>query len=179
MYFFAWDKSPTSLVLIIKILSFCLFLRFFFTAYQMPYCQRRMIQKHPRSGKPHNLPDFLPHLRLVAMHLTVRTECFLFHKGTFLASESGIIRKFLTGRTHLSCRFVIFLMILPAVQPDHLFHDILFFLPLFFYFILFIHIVIRKFLPVLLSLPSRRSTGYGIPTPLRYRFFQPAHSSCR
>ena len=31
-------------------------------------------------------------------------------------------------------------MILPAVQPDHLFHDILFFLPLFFYFILFIHI---------------------------------------
>ena len=31
-------------------------------------------------------------------------------------------------------------MILPAVQPDHLFHDILFFLPLFFYFVLFIHI---------------------------------------
>ena len=99
-----------------------------------------MIQKHPRSGKPHNLPNLLPHLRLVAMHLTVRTECFLFHKGTFLASESGIIRKFLTGRTHLSCRFVIFLMILPAVQPDHLFHDMLFLLPLFFYFILFIHI---------------------------------------
>ena len=33
-----------------------------------------------------------------------------------------------------------FLMILPAVQPDHLFYDILFFLPLFFYFVLFIHI---------------------------------------
>ena len=89
----AWDKSPTSLVLIIKILSFCLFLRFFFTAYQMPHCKCRMIQKHPRSGKSHNLPNLLPHLRLVAMHLTVRTECFLFHKGTFLASESGIIRK--------------------------------------------------------------------------------------
>ena len=91
-----------------------------------------MIQKHPRSGKPHNLPDLLPHLRLVAMHLTVRTECFLFHKGTFLASESGIIRKFLTGRTHLSCRFVIYFMILPAVQPDHFFHNALFLLPLLF-----------------------------------------------
>ena len=89
----------------------------------MPHCKCRMIQKHPRSGKPHNLPDLLPHLRLVAMHLTVRTECFLFHKGTFLASESGIIRKFLTGRTHLSCRFVIYFMILPAVQPDHFFHN--------------------------------------------------------
>ena len=106
----------------------------------MPYRQHRMIQKHPRSGKPHDHSNLLPHLRLVAMHFTVCTECFLFHKWTFLASESGIIRKFLTGRTHLSCRFVIFLMILPAVQPDHLFHDILFFLPLFFYFILFIHI---------------------------------------
>ena len=36
-------------------------------------------------------------------------------------------------------------MILPAVQPDHLFHDILFFLPLFFYFVLFIHISFGEF----------------------------------
>ena len=143
MYFFAWDKSPTSLVLIICFYQFTLFymgfvffiiftLFFFHTTDQMPHCQHRMIEKHPRSGKPHDLPDLLPHLWLIAMHLTVRTECFLFHKWTFLASESGIIRKFLTGRTHLSCRFVIFLMILPAVQPDHFFHNARFLLPLLF-----------------------------------------------
>lgn len=148
----------------------------------MPYRQHRMIQKHPRSGKPHDHSNLLPHLRLIAMHLTVCTECFLFHKWTFLASESGIIRKFLTGRTHLSCRFVIFLMILPAVQPDHLFHDILFFLPLFStLFFLFISklFIPLPFLPFLLSLPLRRNTGCGTPTPLPDRFFQPAHSSCR
>ena len=148
----------------------------------MPHCKCRMIQKHPRSGKPHNLPNLLPHLRLVAMHLTVRTECFLFHKGTFLASESGIIRKFLTGRTHLSCRFVIFLMILPAVQPDHFFYDILFFLPFLFGFI---HLAIPllhhpvTLLPALMFSLSGRSITGDTPTQLRYRFFRLVHSSCR
>ena len=115
-----------------------LFLFFFFPAtYQMPHRQPRMINQHPRSGKTHDLPDLFPFLRFVTMHLTVRTERFFFHKWTLLTSLFCIIRKSLTFRTHLPFLSFFFRMFSSAVQPDHLFHYILFFLPFLFYFVHF------------------------------------------
>ena len=163
----------------IKILSFCLFLRFFFTAYQMPHCKCRMIQKHPRSGKPHNLPNLLPHLRLVAMHLTVRTECLFFHKRTFLTSQSGIIGKFLTDRTQSPCLPFFFHMMLSAIQPDHLVHNTLLFLSFLFYPIHLTQPLVSHSFPTALSSPAGRNITGGIPKPLRYRFFRLVHSSRR
>ena len=146
----------------------------------MPHRQPRMIQQHPRSGKTHNLPDLFPFLRVVAMHLTVRTERFFFHKWTLLASLFCIIRKSLTFRTYLPFLSFFFRMVFSAIQPDHLFYDILFFLPFLFRFI---HITIPlPLLSVILlqflrfSLEGRSITG-GIPTRLRYRFFRLVHFS--
>ena len=124
----------------------CSFLFLFFlfpTAYQMPYCKHWMIQQHPRSWKPHNLPDLLSHLRHITMHLTIRTKRLIFNKSTLLTSLFCIIRKSLTVRTHLPFLSFFFRMFFSAIQPDHLFHDILFFLPFLFYFV---HLTLR-FLP--------------------------------
>ena len=140
IYFFAWDNSPTSLVLIIS--NSLLFLLFVAT-HQMPDSKHRMIQQHPWSWKPHNLPDLFSHLRLITMYLTIRTKRLFFHEWTLLTSLFCIIRKFLTVRTHLPFLSFFFRMFFSAIQPDHLFHDILFFLPFLFYFV---HLTLR-FLP--------------------------------
>ena len=99
----------------------------------MPQGQRRVVQEHPGSGKSHHLPDLLPHLRLIAVHSAVAAECLFFHKRTFLAAEPGVFGEFPTGRTQPPCLPVIFSVIFPAVQADHLLHHILLFLPLLFH----------------------------------------------
>ena len=137
-----WSLLPYNII----VQAACSFLFLFFlfpTAYQMPYCKHRMIQQHPRSWKPHNLPDLFSHLRLITMYLTIRTKRLFFHEWTLLTSLFCIIRKFLTVRTHLPFLSFFFRMFFSAIQPDHLFHDILFFLPFLFYFV---HLTLR-FLP--------------------------------
>ena len=111
-----------------------------------------------------------------------RTKRLFFHEWTLLTSLFCIIRKFLTVRTHLPFLSFFFRMFFSAIQPDHLFHDMLFLLSFLFYFIH--HIIPLLHLPVILlsllkfSLEGRSITG-GIPKPLRYRFFRLVHSSCR
>lgn len=155
------------------------FLFFFYMTHQMPHRQPRMIQQHPRSGKTHNLPDLFPFLRFVAMHLTVRTECLFFHKRTFLTSQSGIIGKFLTDRTQSPCLPFFFHMMLSAIQPNHLVHNTLLFLSFLFYPIHLTQPLVSHSFPTALSSPAGRNITGGIPKPLRYRFFQSVHSSCR
>ena len=176
-----WSLLPYNII--VQVACSFLFLFFLFpTAYQMPYCKHRMINQHPWSWKPHNLPDLFSHLWLIAMHFTVCAKCLFFHKRTLFTSKSCIIQKFLTDRTNLPCLPVFFRMFFPAIQPDHLFHDMLFLLSFLFYFIH--HIIPLLHLPVILlpllkfSLEVRSITG-GIPKPLRYRFFRLVHSSCR
>ena len=67
------------------------------------------------------------------MYLTIRTKRLFFHEWTLLTSLFCIIRKFLTVRTHLPFLSFFFRMFFSAIQPDHLFHDILFFLPFLFF----------------------------------------------
>ena len=140
----------------------------------MPHCKCRMIQKHPRSGKPHNLPNLLPHLRLVAMHLTVCTECLLLHKRTFLASKLCVIGKFLTDRAHLSALTFFFGMIFPAIQLDHFFHNVLLSLTFLFHFV---HVILHLPVFLFLFLLSRKNTIHGRSRPRSDRFCQSAHFS--
>ena len=176
-----WSLLPYTII--VQVACSFLFLFFLFpTAYQMPYCKHRMIQQHPWSWKPHNLPDLFSHLRLITMHLTIHTKRLFFHKWTLLTSLFCIIRKSLTFWTHLPLLSFFLQMLFPAVQPDHFFYDILFFLSFLFDFI---HLTIPllhhsvTFLPVLtFSLEGRNITG-GIPTQLQYIFFRLVHSSYR
>ena len=91
------------------------------------------MQQHPGPGKPHYLTYLFPHLRLVAVHFTVTAECLFLHKRTLIAALPRIVRELLTVRAHPSYTPVISLMVLPAVQTDHLLHHILLFLPLLLY----------------------------------------------
>lgn len=127
----------------VLIISNSLLFLLFVATHQMPDSKHRMIQQHPWSWKPHNLPDLFSHLRLITMYLTIRTKRLFFHKWTLLTSLFCIIRKSLTVRTHLPFLSFFFRMFFSAIQPDHLFHDILFFLPFLFYFV---HLTLR-FLP--------------------------------
>ena len=95
------------------------------------------------AGRFKPIPFLFSHLRLITMYLTIRTKRLFFHEWTLLTSLFCIIRKFLTVRTHLPFLSFFFRMFFSAIQPDHLFHDILFFLPFLFYFV---HLTLR-FLP--------------------------------
>ena len=119
----------------------------------MPDGKDGVIKQHPRSGKPHHLPDFLTHFRFIAVDLTVAAESLLFHKRTLLASQSGVVKKLLAFRTQLPLLPVRFLMFLSAVQADHFTHHVLFFSPSLFDIFHFF-----RFLPLYLCLllPLRR-----------------------
>lgn len=99
----------------------------------MPHSQRRVVQEHPRSGKSHHLPDLLSHLRFIAVHPAVAAERLFFHKRTFLAAEHGVFGEFPAGRAHPACLPVIFSVVFPTVQTDHLLHHVRLFLPLLFH----------------------------------------------
>ena len=114
----------------------------------MPDSKDRMMQQHPRSGKAHYLPDFLSHLRLVTMHLTVTAECLFLHKRTLLAAHPCIVREFLTVRAHPPPAPAVSFMLLPAVQADHLFHHVLLLLP-FLLDLPVLHIAVHRSIPPL------------------------------
>ena len=88
--------------------------------------RNRMIEHHSRAGKAHHLTDFLPHLRFVAMHSAVRAECLRFHKRTMIASGLCIAFQFST----FAAEFAFGVVLLSAVQRDHLRHHLLFLFPL-------------------------------------------------
>lgn len=56
----------------------------------MAYHQNRMPPKHPRAGKPHDLPDFGPHFGLIAVDGTLGTEGFGLHKRTVVDALPGV-----------------------------------------------------------------------------------------
>lgn len=95
----------------------------------MPHRKQGMIQQHTGAGKPHDPADFLPHLGLVAVHLTVGAKGLMLHKGTMLAAGPGIGRQLLTFLTHDP--FPVTGMVFPAVEGYHFPHYLLFLLPLF------------------------------------------------
>ena len=151
----------------------------FFAAYQMPDCQKRMIQNHPRSRESHYLTDLFSLLRFITVYLTVCTECLLLHKRTFLASKLCVIGKFLTDRAHLSALTFFFGMIFPAVQLDHFFHNVLLSLTFLFHFVhVILHLPVFLF-PVLRFLLSGKSITHGRPRPQSDKSFQQVHFSCR
>ena len=103
-----------------------------YAAHHMPDGKDRVIEQHPRSGKPHHLPDLLAHFRFVAVDPAVTAERLILHKRTFFTALSGIIKKFLTVRTQLPLLPVRFFMLLSTVQADHFTHHVLFFSPFLF-----------------------------------------------
>lgn len=97
----------------------------------MPDGKDGVIKQHPRSGKPHHLPDLLAHFRFVAMDSAVAAESLILHKRAFLAAQSGIVKEHLTVRTQLILLSGSSFMILSAIQTDHFTRHVLFFSPLF------------------------------------------------
>ena len=49
-----------------------------------------VVKKHSRAGKAHDFPDFLPHVRLIAVHFAVGAEGFRLHEGAAVAAAAGI-----------------------------------------------------------------------------------------
>ena len=64
-----------------------------FAFHHMTDGQHRMVKEHPRPGKPHDLADFLPHGRLVAMYPAVGTEGLCLHEGTALAPRLCVLQQ--------------------------------------------------------------------------------------
>lgn len=44
----------------------------------------RMDQQHPGTGKPHDLPDFFSHFRVVAVDFTIAAKSLRFHERTLI-----------------------------------------------------------------------------------------------
>lgn len=60
----------------------------------MPYSCDRMIEHHSRTGITHHPAYFLPHLWIVAVHLTFQTSGLALSKPAFVQSGKGIITEF-------------------------------------------------------------------------------------
>ncbi len=98
---------------------------------KMFYRHPRMIKQHPGTAIPHNLPDFLPHLRPVTMYRTMFTGCFTLPERTKFQTFMSIFQQSTTFRTQF-CIFFPF----AAIQTDHCSNNLLLFLN-------FIHLTIR------------------------------------
>lgn len=81
-----------------------------------------MIEQHPGTAIPHNLFDFLPHLRFVTMYRTMFTGCFSGPERAKLQTFMSVFQQGTTFRTQL-CIFLLF----PAVQTDHNSNNLLLF----------------------------------------------------
>lgn len=81
----------------------------------MTYCYYRVIQKHSRSRKAHDVFDSLSHLRLVTMDPAVGTERLIVPPRAFASSQFHIFQQFGTDRAKPSAA-----MMLPfAIKADH------------------------------------------------------------
>ncbi len=105
----------------------------------MPKSEYRMIKNHSGTRKTHDLADFLTHNRLVAMHLAVSAKGLFCHERALLTSKSRIVGKRSAFFAHFPVFLKFVLMIFSAIEPYHFINDILFFFPLFFYFIQTLH----------------------------------------
>ena len=99
-----------------------LFLRLDLMAYR-----RRMIKNHLRTGKAHDLSDLFPHLRTIAVHPAVGAKGLCLHKRAVFTAGAGIVIQLPALRSQPARRIVI----LPAVEQDHLADHPLFPLPLY------------------------------------------------
>jgi len=128
--FFHILSSPLPVLLLLHSIQPLLL---FFCFHYMTDCGDRMMKNHPRSGKAHNQADFFPHFRFIAMHLTVRAKSFCLHKRTFIAALACVLRQCLAVRAERFFR----MMVLFAVECDHLRYHLFFPLPLSLY--VFLH----------------------------------------
>lgn len=86
----------------------------------MPEGEKRVVQKHTRTGKDHNLTYVFPHFCSVAVNLAAGAKCFALHKRTALAPLTGIIGQLLTGGAEPPRLFIILCVIFFAIQVNHL-----------------------------------------------------------
>ena len=94
----------------------------------------RIVKQHPGAGKPHDLTDFFPHLRLIAMYLTIGAKSLCLHKRTFITAYFGISLQIFALQTQLclGAAMTSLLVMSTAIDADH-FRNNLFF-PLSFLF---------------------------------------------
>ena len=81
------------------------------------------MEEHPGARVAHHLDDPPAHCRIVAVHVALRTKALAFPEGAVIQPPPAIVQELLTIRTERP-----FMLLPPAVDPDHLFHDV--FLPL-------------------------------------------------
>lgn len=93
----------------------------FFTFNHMPDSCHRIMEQHAWSGKSHNLSDFLPHIRLIAMHAAIRTEGFCLHKRTLITAKPCILIELFTFPAQGLSRMMLLVTIYFNHQGDHLF----------------------------------------------------------
>ena len=84
------------------------------------------MKNHPWTGKSHDRSNFLPHLRLVAMHPAVGAKSFCLHEGASVTALAGVVPQSGAVRAEHPMRMVPLL----AVQSNHLRHHSFFPLPL-------------------------------------------------
>ena len=102
---------------------------FFFCFQHMPHRRHWMVEYHPWARKAHNLTDFLPHVRLVAMYHTVGAESFRLHKWAFIAALPRIRIENCTTCTETGP----YAVLLSTVQNNHVRHHRFFPFPLCLY----------------------------------------------
>lgn len=84
---------------------------------EMPEDRKRMIQHHPRTGEPHDLPDFHPIVPRVTMMRTFFAGRFIFPATACIETGEGILRQ--PPAVVAECRVP---LLLPAIQGNHALH---------------------------------------------------------
>jgi len=73
----------------------------------MSKCQIRVVEQHPRSGKPHHLPHSLSHVRLIAMDRAPRTSGFILPERAFIEPAHGVREELLALRAQMPLAVVL------------------------------------------------------------------------
>ena len=79
------------------------------------------MEYHPGTGKTHDLPYSVPHLRFVAVNSATGTEGLVFHKWALVTSLAGIFCQGRTLRTETGFRAMPFFTVKTNHQSDDCF----------------------------------------------------------
>lgn len=101
-------------------------------AYHMMHCGYRVVKHHSWSRKTHHLADFLAHLRLIAVNLTVGAKSLIFHERAVLAPASGIAFQLRTFSAEFLFRAMFFVAVQLYHEGNHLFFLLTLRLDIFF-----------------------------------------------
>lgn len=86
----------------------------------------RTTKHQPRSGKSHDLADFIPHATGITMHPATAAKALLFHKRTVADPQIGVVSQLLT----VPAEKIFFSMSGPAVNINHQINELFFLIPL-------------------------------------------------